>query len=231
MPVVPEKGVDRMQFYADRIDLWTLNAVAIGTTAGEVTALDTKVQAAESAYDAQQLAKDNAKSATETYQQALAAMSVAGATIIDEVRVKARTAGPAVYPLANIPAPDVRSPVPPPGLPANLTVTLDGAGALNLKWKCPNPPGAGGTIYQIWRSLGSTDDFVCLGGCGTKSYRDATLPAGTAQVSYQIQAVRSSAVGPWALFVVKLGVSGAGAGGGGSLMATVTEGTPAKIAA
>src|SRR5690606_19205293 len=48
---------------------------------------------------------------------------------------------------------DLPSPVPPPGICSNFTVTLNADGTLFLKWKCQNPPGAHGTIYQVWRRI------------------------------------------------------------------------------
>jgi hypothetical protein len=45
------------------------------------------------------------------------------------------------------------------------------------------------------------------------------------EMTYQIQAVRSTSVGPWALFNVNFGVSSDGA-----ITTSVTEWAPAKIA-
>ena len=58
-----------------------------------------------------------------------------------------------------------------------------------------------------------------------KKYTDNDVPGGTACVQYQIQAVRSTSVGPFALCVVNFGTAGGGA------TATVVEGKPAKLAA
>lgn len=102
------------------------------------------------------------------------------------------------------------SPRPVPGTPGDFTVELRGDGALQLRWKCANPPGTAGTIYQIARRIGATGEFVLLGGTGTKSYLDTTVPAGSTGVTYQIQAVRSTGVGLPAQFNVNFGVSASG---------------------
>ena len=65
-----------------------------------------------------------------------------------------------------------------------------------------------GTIYQISRSIGSSNNFQVIGISGTKSFTDETLPAGTASVFYRIRAIRSTKVGPAATFMVNLGVAG-----------------------
>lgn len=230
MPVMPRDNVEKIAFCENHTAPWAANAVAIGTTATVVTDLTTKTTAARAAYNAQQAAQNAAKAATNTYNLAVRAMATAAQSVIDQVRVKAMTAGDGVYSLAEIPVPSRGSPVGPLGKPSDFTVELDQTGALNLKWKNTNPKGATGTVYQVWRRLGGTGDFNYLGGAGDKKFTDAGVPAGTASVQYQIQAVRSTSVGPFALFVVNFGAAAA-AGGGAAAAATVVEGTPARLAA
>jgi hypothetical protein len=80
-------------------------------------------------------------------------------------------------------------------------------------------------MYQVSRRTGSTGPFTAVGGSGVKSFEDATVPAGVASVTYQIVAVRSTAVGVAAQFTVNFGV-----GGGGEMLASVVESSP-KLAA
>lgn len=117
---------------------------------------------------------------------------------------------------------DTPSPVPSPGACSNFNVTLSGDGSLLLKWKCRNPARARGTIYQVWRRVGSAADFTYAGGTGQKNFRETMLPAGTTTVTYQVQAVRSTATGPWAQFNLNFG----SAGMGGAASATVVEAPP-----
>lgn len=104
------------------------------------------------------------------------------------------------------------APRPAPGTPFKFAVGLSGDGSLTLTWKCNNPRGASGTIYQVWRRIGTltTAPFIYLGGVGAKRFIDNTLPAGTALTTYQVQAVRSTAAGPFAQFNVSFGVSDGG---------------------
>lgn len=211
MSVVPRDTVAKIQFYEDHNTPWNTNAVAIGTTTTEVTALATKTTAARAAYDAQQAAQNAAKDATLTLHLAVKAMDVAGSNIIKKVRAKAGTDGNGVYALASIPAPATPGPVPAPGTPTDFSTTLNPDGSLKLNWKCANPPGAFGTVYQLSRRDGATGDFVAIGGSGTRTFTDATLPAGVASVTYQITAVRSTSVGISAQFIVNFGtVTGTG---------------------
>ena len=230
MSVVPSEVVAKIQFYEDHNTPWSSNAVAIGTTTTEVTALQTKTAAARTAYDEQQAAQLAAKDATLRLRLAVEAMATAGGSIIKKVRAKAQTDGLGVYALASLPAPATPTPVPPPGTPTDFTAALDGNGALSLKWKCVNPPGSSGTIYQVWRRSTPTGEFTYLGGSGSKDFDDATIPAGSSSVTYQIQAVRSTAVGAWAQFNVNFGVA-AGGGAGAPMTVSVVETRPTRVAA
>ncbi|MCC6951557.1 MAG: hypothetical protein IT433_08925 [Phycisphaerales bacterium] len=118
---------------------------------------------------------------------------------------------------------------PPPGTPFEFTVGLLQNGALELKWKCSNPSGTVGTIYEVKRSIGS-GAFAFIGVSGVKMFTDETLPNGAMPATYQVTAVRSTARGNPAQFTVNFGIGG----GGGFAITSVTEGTaatPVKLAA
>jgi hypothetical protein len=209
---------------------WTTNALAIGTTAAAVTALAALTATARAKQVAQAAAQEAARTATNEYKNAIIAMATAGADIIKQVKVKAAlagggAAGDAIYNLAQIPPPATPSPVGPPGMPTNFKVTLNPDGSLKLTWKCSNPAGATGTIYQISRRIGGAG-WQMIGGAGQKEFVDATVPAGTASVSYRIQAIRSTQSGTANDFQVNFGV-----GGGGEMTASVTEPPSPRMAA
>lgn len=212
--ILPRKPVDRVTFFESHNPTWATNAVAIGTTTTAVTALTTKTDAARDAYNAQQLAHEEAKAATQTFYDAVLAMTVAGTDIIKQVKAKAATGGNSIYTLALLPVPATPAPVPPPGTPQSFTVDLRADGSLMLKWKCPNPANSNGTIYQVARQLGSGGELSVVGATGNKFYLDQTIPAGAggAPVTYQIVAVRSTMAGDPAQFTVNFGNSGSGGG-------------------
>ena len=111
------------------------------------------------------------------------------------------------------------------GTPTDCRVSLGADGSITLKWKCASPR-ATGMVYQVFRRVGE-GEFAYLGGTGEKKFTDSTLPTGASQVTYQLQAVRSTASGPWAQFNVNFGTTG----GGGTMIASVTQSTPTKLAA
>lgn len=222
MSVLPQGKVEKVEFCEQHEALWTTNATAIGTTTTAVTDLTAKTTAARAAFNAQKIAQDNAKSATLALAAAVDAMTLAASGIIKSIKTKAATAGDGVYTLANIPAPATPGPVAPLGQPNSFSVELGETGALTLKWKNTNPKSAGGAVYQVFRRDSAAGEFKYLGGTGQKKFIDYSVPAGSSQVTYQIQAVRSSSVGPWAQYNVNFGTPGE---------PVVTQGVPVKIAA
>lgn len=220
MPVVPSKCVAKIEFYQSHVAQWASNAESIGTTPGAVSALATLTEAARDAFKEQQEIQNAAKAATLKLQTAVDAMGTAGASIMKQIRAKGGEAGNGVYSLASIPAPARPSPIGAPGKPSDFKIKLHQDGSLLLKWKCPNPAGAVGTIYQLYRRIGNSSDekFAYLGNSGQRKFVDTTLPAGAAQVTYQIQAVRSTRSGPFAQFNVNFG--------GVPVMPSLTRKTP-----
>lgn len=204
MPVVPSKSVAKIAFYETHNASWAANAAAIGTTPEAVSALADLTAAAREAYQEQRMAQDAARSATLKLQMAVEAMANAGAAIIGQVRVQATASGDGVYSLASIPKPAKPSPIGPPGQPTSFSVELSQIGSLTLKWKCKNPAGAVGTVYRVWRRIGQ-GELTFLATVGAKQFVDDTLPAGTAAVMYQVQGMRTTAVGPVAQFNVSFG--------------------------
>ena len=101
--------------------------------------------------------------------------------------------------------PAAKSPLGPPGRPDQFKATIDSIGAVTLTWTCANPSGAVGTLYQLARRLGPTGEFVHLGTSGKRRFVDATIPAGTASVTYEVRAIRSTKFGIAAQFNVTFG--------------------------
>jgi hypothetical protein len=227
MKLVPRKKDDRIGFYQAHIAAWTANAVAMGSTAAAVTAVQTQLATAVAAMEAQRVAQAAAKTAVQVCDQAVALLNDLGMVVIEQVRTKARTAGDGVYSLADLPVPATPTNKPAPGKVTDFKATLTDIGGLEMSFKCPNPVGTSGTMYQIFRKIGDAVEPTYIGGSGSKTFVDNTLPAGVAKVTYQIQAVRSTGSGPWAAFIVMFGTP---VNGVVSTQVTETNASP-KIAA
>ncbi|HEY0008774.1 MAG TPA: hypothetical protein VGB55_08630 [Tepidisphaeraceae bacterium] len=229
MPILPRTPDERVKFVQNRISLWTANATQIGLLPADVTALSAKATAAAAAMSAAQVARDNAKSLTLAADGAVDAMVRDAAEAIKKIKVKAtETGGNTVYELSNIPAPATPTARPAPGQPSDFKVTLTQLGALDMSWKCKNPAGTSGTLYQVYRRIGENGTPVHIGASGNKTFIDNTLPAGTSTVVYQIQAIRSTVGGPFASFTVQFGQP---ANGAASMSVSQSNATSPKIAA
>lgn len=226
MGIVPSSRLGKIEFYEAHIAPWTTNALEIGLAPASVTALGTATTAARSAYNAHLAALDASKAATQNFYDKVRDMHSdpgAGSDMIDTIKAFAQSSGNAnVYVLAQIPPPAVPGTVPPPGTPFDFAVSLLQSGALEFKWKCLNPVGSVGTIYEVQRKIG-TGGFAFIGGIGVKTFLDETLPVGSAPVTYKITAVRSTARGNPAQFTVSFGVGGQ--------TVTLVEGESLKMAA
>lgn len=227
MAIMPDKKIEKLGWCEAHVTPWTDNAVAIGSSAAAVTDFSTKVTTARAAYVTKQAAEEAVRNANGDFDMALNAATTAAADIVKSVRAKAATSGDSIYTLASLPIPATPSPKPPPGQPTDIKVSLTATGALDMKWKCPNPAGATGTIYNIFRRIGSTGEFDYVGGSGIREWTDETAPAGVPLIMYKIQAVRSTTTGPWATFNVFMGVSSNGA----AMITSVVNTTPPKLAA
>jgi hypothetical protein len=210
MGLIPPTITGKIGFFRSKNTPWAANSTAIGTTTGAVTSLATKVATAQTRLDEQVAAQESAKNATVALHEAVHDMVAAGADIIRQIRTKAALDGNAVYTLAEIPPPATPTPVGPPGTPTDFRVALNPDGSIKMTWKCANPAGASGTIYQVARRTGATGPFVALTSVGTRSLTDPTVPAGTASVTYRITAVRSTSVGVAAEFTVNFGTGSSG---------------------
>jgi len=216
MPLVPKSIHAKIQFFLTRAGRWAEHADQIGTSPELVARLAGEIAAARACLLAQEEAANAARTATARLAQAVRAMERTGADVVKQVRTRAAVdKSDAPYTLAQIPGPAPKAPIGPPGTPARFAATLLPDGSLALRWACPNPRGAVGTMYQVWRRAGATGEFALIGTTGTKSLVDAGVPAGAAApLYYRVQAVRSTATGTAAVFVVNLGVGGGGAAAG-----------------
>ncbi len=231
---VPANLEEFFTFLNAHATLWDDNHTALGVPATQSAALKSFASTAVGNYSAQVTARDKAKAATLTQQTSTRTAREMTADIIRTIEVFAQSQSDpnTVYALAQIPPPATPSPAPPPGTPNRFTVGLNDNGAVLLAWKCPNPAGTTGTIYEVRRKPSGGSAWTFIGATGERKFTDDTLLAGSAGVTYQITAVRSTSRGEPASFNVSFGVGGPG----GIQVTSVTEvnqanAGPTKLAA
>ena len=215
MRLVPKDITGAIQFFQTHGQTWAQDPGGIGTTPEYVAELQARLEAARAALREQQQLQNAARSATLRLRLAMEAVKQTGTAIIHQVRAKALSGGEAIYPKAALPLPRKGSPIGAPGTPYSLKTTLLPMGELVLRWKCDNPRGSVGTMYQVWRSVlgegGAMGPWAFVGAVGEKSIRDQSVPAGASMLLYRIKAMRSKKTGREAMFPVRLGVRRAAA--------------------
>jgi hypothetical protein len=212
MPILPSRIQDLLDFMDSHGSIWNANAAALGLTVSQGNAVKLGAGAARTKFAAQLAAAQAAKVATNDAHDAAATMRTAFADALKTIKAFALTqADPnTVYNLAQIPAPAAAAPVPPPGVPTEITASLANDGSVVLKWKAANPAGSSGVVWTIKRKLEAEQSFTFAGASGIRSFTDASIPWGQTRVQYMIFGQRGQSVGsPCAAFTVQFG-SGAG---------------------
>ncbi len=222
MTTVPRTIDARIQFYINHLPAWEANADAIGLTDEQVAVLGAAIEQAQDAQAAAERARQVSATATAALNRAVDHLHSGpglGSALIETIRSRAASTGdPRVLTLAQLPTPKTRrssNAVPPPGKAHSFTTQLLATGPLRLRWKCDNPPGTSGTVYEVARRLGhdtpaNAQPWVRLGAVGRKEFIDTSLPAGLAPelhgtVAYAVTATRSTRRGTTALHTVQIG--------------------------
>ena len=219
MPIVPETRSGKIQFYKVHLPVWAEDPTSIGLTVDAVDQLQQVVDEAQAAYAEHSAAQQTARSATQKYHNAVRRMHAGGdglacgTAMLQLIKSYAQTTGnPGVYTRAHIPAPAKPGrpgSAPAPGMPYHFAATLRQTGEIELTWKCDNPAGTVGTIYQVRRQIES-DQWTIVGTVGDKSFVDHSLPPGTRSCTYEVTALRSTGKGEASLYTINFGGSALG---------------------
>ncbi len=208
-------------------DLWQGAEADIGLTQAQTAAFKASVSALLDKTNAQQVAKDAQKAATEAAVDADSATRELASDLVRSIRAFATNNNdPTVYQTAQIPAPQPGSPVPPPGQPTNFKIGLNSDGSITLNWKAQHPEGSNRVVYFVQRKLAGESNFSMIGGAGERSFTDDTLPFGVDSATYIVTAQRGNVSGAPSN---QLTVSFGSVGGGG--LSFTSSPSNAKLAA
>src|SRR5690606_5835498 len=158
-----------------------------------------------------------AKAGTTGYYNATDAMRELGGAAINTIRAYAKTTGDdGVYEAAQIPPPDAPTPYPAPAAPSDLRTSLDKNGDVTVAWRITQPAHGASVFTVIWRRLNANGPFTIVGNTQDKAFTDTTVPVGTSEVAYQLQALAGGQSGPFSEPVtVYLGKPGSNQAGQG----------------
>jgi len=190
--------------------LITDDPAAYGLTAADATALATAVANWNAAYTAAAMTttrsksivqgKNDARTALKQLISRLAKRIDSEPSVTDEMKLQLG--------LSVRKTPSRRSA---PGTANTFAARLLANGSLEIGWKCKNPTGTSGTTYQVFRRVGMDGLPEFVGSTGVKQFVDDAIPTGATQLTYQVQATRSTGAGDWATFNVSFGAPGTSA--------------------
>ncbi len=202
---VPKSRRGIRDFYRHRAGSWAQRTAELGIDPAQAAELATLVIETEQAYMQQLQAMRTAQGTTLRYNALVKELGAKGAMVIKRIRAHVAYHGGSLAELASLAPPDKKSPIGPPGVPYELTTTLAQGGELMLKWQCRHPKGAEGTAYSIFRRIGHDGAWEYVGNTGKKTIIDDRIPPGTTNLTYRIQAFRTTGPGPAAEFNVNFG--------------------------
>lgn len=199
MSELPRTRLGRLEYFEARGTLWTTNAVAIGLTPAQVTALKAAANANRNDFSAAEVARNASKAATTSFYNSGNTMFDLGRDLIKTIKAFAETTNnPSVYALANIDPPAPPTPVPAPEAPTDLAGTLDNFGVATLTWKAARSGPSSGIFFVVERQRAGEAAYATLGATSEKSFIDPDPRAASGTVTYRVKAVRGGDASPWA---------------------------------
>lgn len=186
--IVPTGKNASISFFEQRAAVWVTNATQLGISEVAAANLLALTQAARAAFDAAQVAQQNARSAVAAQDSAIGDMRDLGGDLIKGIRLTAEMSGDdQIYEIALLPMP--KTPTAIPAVPAsNLSWNLLTSGDLELKW---DGSLSSGTTYIVERSIipagGQPGPFTPIGFVGALALTDSGLPQGTSMALYQVK--------------------------------------------
>lgn len=211
-PIVPESRIGKLAFYEAHLNPWATHAAALNFSVDQITDITSLTGAARDAYTAKETAANAAKSATETFYEAVANMHALGSGLISNVKTKAKLDDdPSLYQLAEIPSPADPVPAGDPVAPTALSASLEPGGAIRLSW---DGSIAQRQFFSVWRSVGqSQQQAVQIGSVAAKAFIDTGVERGSEQVIYYVRAQRDNRISqPSPVLVVYFGAVPGGQG-------------------
>ena len=195
MRLVPEDKNGKVVFYQSRVSAWIEHAAEIGLDPGELSLMQADIDEAQAKLTAHFEMQIAARAATIGMNEAIETMCTRGARLIAMIRGTAGINGGPVYQLSHLPPPKTPSIMGPPGDPAEFKSSIDQIGWLTLRWKCKNPRGSCGTMYQLRRQLNGEGPFEHLDMVGKKVFIDRGVPLGAKMAVYEVKSIRTTRSG------------------------------------
>ncbi|VAX38765.1 hypothetical protein MNBD_PLANCTO03-1911 [hydrothermal vent metagenome] len=204
MTTIPRTLQGKIQFFEQHLPRWSADPGSIGLGAQQVADIAALAEAARTDFDRARVARQAAQSATTLQHGSITSMMRLGTALVATIRAFADATDdePGVLSRAGLSPVDAPSPAPPPEPVADVSHELLNSGAIRLSWRGTV---ANGTFYTIWREL--EGERSLLGSVSAREFTDTTIPAGTAEATYQLRTHRDELTSDLSeAILVRLGV-------------------------
>ena len=217
----------RLDWIEARIDQWQANAAVIGITPAQALALKALVAAASASSTAAGVARDNAKSATRKYYDAMSGMSGPTRDLIVTIKAFAETSNnPNVYNLSNIDPPAPPTPVVAPTAPFDVSGSVSPTGNATITWDADRSGASSGIFFMLERKRGGEATFLVFGGTAEKNFLDVDPRFASGTIQYRVKAQRGGLSSTWSV-PIAFSITG----GGGFTVSRVTGQDNVQLAA
>lgn len=201
----------RLEWIQARVDLWQTNAAALNLSTTQITNLKNLVTAAAANFTAAEVARDDAKSATRKFYDAMSDMSELTRDLIGVIKSYAETTGnPDVYNLSNVEPNSPPTPATAPSVPFDVTGFVSPTGEGTVTWSAERSGASSGIFFLVERKRAADATFNLIGGTAEKAFVDLDPRFGLGTVLYRVKAQRGGLTSSWSVPIAFTITSGGG---------------------
>jgi hypothetical protein len=196
----------------------------------QATSLKSLVATAAGQFTAAEAMRDDSKSATRKFYDAMTAMSGPTRDLIATIKAYAETSNnPNVYNLSNVEPPAPPTPATAPTIPFDVTGFVSPTGEATVTWNADRSGASTGVFFLVERKRSAEAGFGLIGGTAEKAFVDLDPRLGTGTVQYRVKAQRGGLTSSWSVPIAFTITSGGG--GGGFTVTSVAPGEGVQLAA
>lgn len=192
MANLPSGRADQLSWLEARIDQWISKASDLNIDAADATALKAKITAARLKFNSAEVARAEAKGATQVWYEASDDMLRPARAIIQQIKAYAEATDnvEGVFGIALMDPPQPPQPAVAPATPENIRGSVDTSGILTLAWDATPSGPSSGIIFQVSKQMQGATTWTLVGATYDKDYIDPQFVACDGNVSYRVQARR-----------------------------------------
>ncbi len=188
MTTIDRTNQGTLNFFNERIALWTANSLALSLSNGDITTLTALLDDANAKYAAAREGWNEYKALVDAQEESMNGLYDFGSLLVQQIRVAAKKEGTEeLYHLAQIDPPKKPSSRTEAPIPTNLQLRSTTNGNLVLTFEANKGQGSVFVIQRRYKTLaGVVSGFQYMDTTGEKSWTDTAVPGGIEWIAYQV---------------------------------------------